>query len=596
MLNRSMILNRLADRIERHARLADRPIIAKVAATPVLMLLLFVLIVALSTTALVVADHSVVRIVRSDMRDVRQLNAMALRFESADSALYRLLVAKAAAPATDVPAQADAIQRQLTMVRSEMTRFRSRHEEHRVAIDAVLADLTRYEATVKVITSMLEVDFASSAAMVAPFRHHARQVERRILAMAEAGATHADADASRAVLTTRLTLLLIVVVSLFAAALALTMAYVVGRSTVRSIIGIAEATDAVMRGDTPDFAALHRGDELGRMVVALQGFDRQRAEAQRLEREAAALHEEARRQERRRADEVARATQRAEEHRRQTLATLAQTFEEQVAGAIREAQSAMAQLDRHAVGLSASTDGDRRLAEDLDTIARLFATEMREASEATRSLAQAFEAIDREVEGTSRAARSINRHAHEARDAVTDSHAQAATIAQIVDVIDDIAQQTNLLALNATIEAARAGMAGSGFTVVAAEIKSLSSRTGASTSDVRHKIEAVQQRISTVVTNTESLAALITGMDDMAGRVATMSRGQALSIDQLNGRIGQVRERSGALADASRRIGTSVQDNLAAVQHFRGASATLDRSLTMLAADAQAFTHKLLAG
>jgi methyl-accepting chemotaxis protein len=58
-------------------------------------------------------------------------------------------------------------------------------------------------------------------------------------------------------------------------------------------------------------------------------------------------------------------------------------------------------------------------------------------------------------------------------------------VGAIVDSIDGIARQTNLLSLNATTEAARAGDAGRGFSVVAAEVKKLAVDTQVATSRAR---------------------------------------------------------------------------------------------------------------
>jgi len=72
---------------------------------------------------------------------------------------------------------------------------------------------------------------------------------------------------------------------------------------------------------------------------------------------------------------------------------------------------------------------------------------------------------------------------------VRNSADQVRHLAPLAELISDIARQTNMLAINAAIEAARAGNEGSGFKVVAGEVRRLSTQTADAAHQVTHGIQ-----------------------------------------------------------------------------------------------------------
>ena len=133
--------------------------------------------------------------------------------------------------------------------------------------------------------------------------------------------------------------------------------------------------------------------------------------------------------------------------------------------------------------------------------------------------------------------------AAEARLNVDRLRASSAAIGDVVDLIAQIAKQTTLLALNSTIEAARAGPAGTGFAVVATEVKGLAGRTKDATEEIKRKIDALQR--------------------DAAGSVDAVHR-----ISQAIEAIRPVFENVNGAVDEQNRTTGEMSDNAASASQF----------------------------
>ena len=242
-----------------------------------------------------------------------------------------------------------------------------------------------------------------------------------------------------------------------------------------------------------------------------------------------------------------------------------------------------------------------------------------EVSSAANNLSRLTEQTAASLEQTSAAMEEItsnvsstSKRAGETRDTVRDTRARAENadkvmreateamrrietsskqIANINNVIDEIAFQTNLLALNAGVEAARAGEAGKGFAVVAQEVRELALRCSGAAKEIGELIgnSAVSvgdgaRLVNVTGEELRAIAELIQRVDENVDAIANGAREQSTALSEVStavvemdkatqqnaAMVEEMNAAGGALAEESRQLN-------ALIAHFRVSHASARR-------------------
>ncbi|MES2339905.1 MAG: methyl-accepting chemotaxis protein [Pseudomonadota bacterium] len=309
---------------------------------------------------------------------------------------------------------------------------------------------------------------------------------------------------------------------------------------------------------TAQDGAIDRAEEL----AAIANDERARAE-QALAKAGAAEQDAARE---RAAREAAAA--RVAGERRGELVTLANEFERSVTSVVHAIGTATARLEQSADRLGDSTQDTNAAVGEVTTGAARAADEItqvtgaiRDLSESIRTIASAA-AVQADLTGAASgsAQHSVRTIAHLER--------RASQIESLVDDIREIAGKTNLLALNATIEAARAGEAGRGFTVVAAEVKTLAADTTRASDTISGLLAGIRDGI------TES-ATTLRDVNDAIAQVAAAAGGIASAVGEHQATAGSLHDTADRAADSA----AGIERRMAGVADAAGTAATLCSSL-----------------
>ncbi|MBU6442878.1 MAG: HAMP domain-containing protein [Alphaproteobacteria bacterium] len=540
----------------KYFRLADQPLLIKIAFAPGLALLMLAAMAAGSIYLQKNEASELQRVVNVEMARSLQMQDIAGRIADAHGQLYLLLThqagkidtGKIAAQSKTLVANLASIEKLLKKVsagsppaqRQQFAKLQKQLDETRSAVDLV--------------GSMMTADFSAAVSFIDPFEQSYRQMVATLGQVVDAtrkatvkraleSQTRAQEMEIISVTTALLTLLLV-------GALA-TLSVLATRADVRKIAG---ATETLAGGDNDiDLGALARKDEFGAIIRSLTIFRDNQVRMIRMRQE----QEEAR-----------AATTREQKHVVSSLAAaldhlaggdltfrLNEEFSGEYAKLREDFNAAIKRLDDTLCLIWQVTTnvqtGSAEITQAADDLSRRTEHQAATLEQTAATLDEITATVKKTADGALHARQAVAtakddavRSGQVVDDAVQAMHeieTSAGQIGQIVSVIDEIAFQTNLLALNAGVEAARAGDAGKGFAVVASEVRALSQRSAGAAREIKSLINTsttkVTQGVNLVGEAGSALMRIVSQVSDIndsIDQIAASAQEEATSVAQVN--------------------------------------------------------------
>ena len=106
--------------------------------------------------------------------------------------------------------------------------------------------------------------------------------------------------------------------------------------------------------------------------------------------------------------------------------------------------------------------------------------------------------------------------------------------------IQDVSVKTGILAINASIEAARAGKVGSGFRIIANEVRTLATQTGDFTKKIEAKLEELQDSVSEINRNMSGFIRLFSKFQKSFNGVLNNFDQNSITINEANDSLTEI--------------------------------------------------------
>jgi methyl-accepting chemotaxis protein len=327
----------------------------------------------------------------------------------------------------------------------------------------------------------------------------------------------------------RLIALLVVAISAIAVVIIVVLSLLIGRSIARPVKRLADASDALSRGNLDievEDSIKARRDEIGVLAISIDSTI-------------------------------------------QRLREVVSGVKEASDGVSSGADELSAAAQQMSIGITGISDSSQELSQG--------ATEQAaSAEEVSASMEQMSANIRQNADNSIQTEGIATKAAGDAKQGaatVIETVSAMKQIAEKISIIEEIARQTNMLSLNASIEAARAGEHGKGFAVVASEVGKLAERSkiaAGEISELSKRSVGVAEKAGAML---QSMVPDIQRTAELVQEISVASREQDSGAQQINKAIAQ--------------LDTVIQSNASLSEEFSATSEEISSQSAMVAGTAE---------